>query len=85
MDNLPPKQKDNLHTHLLDTRYNKDMTKAIGFEAFIPNLALKPFEKLLGEWQTTGSHPYFSGVELHGRASFSWHEGGAFIISNSGI
>jgi hypothetical protein len=34
----------------------------------------------MGEWQITGSHPYFPEVELYGRASFRWYEGGAFVI-----
>ena len=61
------------------------MTKQIGPKALTSNLALKPFERLIGEWQIIGSHPYLSGVELRGRASFSWHEGGAFVILHSEI
>jgi len=61
------------------------MAKEIGPKALTKNPALKPFTQLIGEWQITGTHPYFPGVELHGRASFNWHEGGAFIIVHSQI
>lgn len=61
------------------------MVTQIGTKALKPNPALKPFETLIGEWQTTGTHPYFSGVELHGRASFEWTEGGAFLLMRSQI
>ncbi|MGH7141573.1 MAG: hypothetical protein ACREGH_03000 [Minisyncoccia bacterium] len=57
----------------------------IGEKASIPNLALKSFEKLVGEWAITGSHPYLPGTILHGRASVSWLEGGAFLIMRSEI
>jgi hypothetical protein len=56
-----------------------NMTKEIAANALIPNPALKPFEALIGEWQTTGSHPYFPGMVLHGRAVIEWVEGGAFL------
>lgn len=39
----------------------------------------------MGEWQTTGSHPYMPGVVLHGRTSFGWLESGAFLIMRSEI
>jgi len=61
------------------------MTEKIGAKALKPNLALKMFEPLVGEWQTTGSHPYFPDVELHGRAVFEWIEGGAFLLVRSEI
>src|SRR5262245_36208060 len=61
------------------------MTANIGHEALMPNPALKPFAALVGEWQTTGSHPYVPGVTFHGRTSFAWHEGGAFLIMRSEI
>ncbi len=59
------------------------MADKIGSKAIIPNPALKPFTFLVGEWQTTGSHPYFPDAELHGRASFEWIEGGAFLLTRS--
>jgi hypothetical protein len=51
----------------------------------IANPALQPFEALIGEWRTTGTHPYMPGTTLHGRTSFAWHEGGAFCIMRSEI
>lgn len=59
------------------------MAEKIGAKACKPNLALKFFEPLIGEWQTTGSHPYFPGVELHGRSVFEWTCGGAFLMVRS--
>lgn len=61
------------------------MTKPIGSEARRPNPSLKPFEPLIGEWRTTGTHPLLPGKTLHGRASFSWLEGGAFLVWRSEI
>jgi hypothetical protein len=61
------------------------MTAKIGSKALIPNPALKPFEVLVGSWQTTGFHPYLPGTSLHGRASFEWFEGGAFLIARAEI
>ncbi len=57
----------------------------IGIKASIPNPALKPFGAIVGEWQTTGSHPYLPDVSLHGRTSIDWLEGGAFLIMRSEI
>jgi hypothetical protein len=54
-------------------------------EAAIPNPALKPFEILIGEWETFGTHPYFPGTTFHGHTSFEWIEGGAFVIMHSEI
>jgi len=59
------------------------MTTKIGSEASKANPALQPFGVLVGEWQTTGSHPYLPGTTLHGRTSFDWLEGGAFVIMHS--
>jgi hypothetical protein len=53
-------------------------------EAAIPNPALKPFSILIGEWETVGSHPLIKGT-LHGRTTFSWIEGGAFLMMRSEI
>ena len=54
-------------------------------EAAIPNPALKPFEILIGEWQTIGTHSYFPGITFHGHTSLEWMEGGAFVIMHSEI
>jgi hypothetical protein len=61
----------------------KIMISRIGEKACIPNPALKPFEILVGEWKTTGSHPYFPGTVLHGRVSFEWVFGGAFLAQHT--
>jgi len=61
------------------------LTSRIGSAALIPNPALKPFEVLVGEWQTTGSHPDLPDSTLHGRTSFDWLEGGAYLIMHSEI
>jgi hypothetical protein len=61
------------------------MIMKIGTKALIPNPALKPFEVLIGEWKTTGSHPYLPDTVLHGRVSFEWLEGGAFLLLRSEI
>jgi hypothetical protein len=59
------------------------MAHPVGHEAAIPNPALKPLSFLVGEWRTEGSHPMLPGVTLHGRASFSWADGGAFLVWRS--
>lgn len=61
------------------------MTSKIGSKALSPNPALKPFDVLIGEWQTTGSHPFLPNVTLHGRASIEWLEGGAFLVVRAEI
>lgn len=54
-------------------------------EAAIPNPALQPLHVLVGDWDTIGTHPYCPGVTFHGRTSFKWMEGGAFLIMHSEI
>jgi hypothetical protein len=61
------------------------MTTPIGPEAQRPNPALAPLAPLVGDWRTTGTHPLMPGTALHGRTSFSWHEGGAFLLMRSEI
>jgi hypothetical protein len=61
------------------------MTTSIGPEAQQPNPALGPLEPLLGDWRTTGTHPLVPGTTFHGRTSFAWHEGGAFVLMRSEI
>jgi hypothetical protein len=60
-------------------------SRPIGAEALIPNPALAPLGFLIGEWRTTGTHPLVPGETLLGRASFAWHEGGAFLIMRSDV
>lgn len=61
------------------------MTDKFLHEAAIPNLSLKPFDILIGEWKTIGTHPYLPNIILHGHTSFKWIEGGAFLIMHSEI
>lgn len=59
------------------------MSKKLKQNAALLNPALKPFIKLIGEWKTVGTHPFFPEKEFHGRVSFNWLEGGAFVIMKS--
>ena len=61
------------------------MTAPIGLEAQRPNPALEPLAPLIGNWRTTGTHPLVPGATFHGRTSFAWHEGGAFLLMRSEI
>ena len=61
------------------------MAGPIGSEALIPNAALKRFEALIGEWRVTGTHPFMPDTTLHGRASFAWQDGGAFVVMHTEI
>jgi hypothetical protein len=54
-------------------------------EAAIPNPALKLFSAWVGELETAGTHPYMPDTVLHGHTSFTWMEGGAFLIMHSEI
>ena len=42
-------------------------------------------QKLVGEWRTEGVHPMLPGKALHGRSSFAWSDGGAFLVMRSEI
>jgi hypothetical protein len=52
---------------------------SFGDAARIPNAALAPLARLVGDWTTTGTHALMPDTVLHGRASFEWIEGGAFL------
>src|SRR5689334_21934918 len=54
-------------------------------EAAKANPALEPLSVLVGRWSTTGTHPMVPGKTFHGRTSFAWIEGGAFLIMHSEI
>ncbi|HKO17193.1 MAG TPA: hypothetical protein VJU87_13225 [Gemmatimonadaceae bacterium] len=54
-------------------------------EAAKPNPALQPLSVLVGAWNTVGTHPLVPGTTFHGRSSFGWLEGGAFLIMHSEI
>jgi hypothetical protein len=62
-----------------------DGSTDIGREALILNPALRPLAFLIGTWHTAGSHPKVPDRTFHGRTSFAWHQGGAFLISHSEI
>ena len=61
------------------------MTTNTGREANIPNAALAPLGRLVGTWTTTGTHPMVPDTVFHGRTTFEWLEGGAFLIIRSEI
>ena len=50
-----------------------------------PNPRLQPLSVLVGAWSTVGTHPLVPGKTFHGRTSFSWIEGGAFLMMHSQI
>jgi hypothetical protein len=47
------------------------------------NRALATLDRIIGTWDVTGSHPYFPGRTLRGRATFERIEGGAFVRMHS--
>jgi hypothetical protein len=49
-------------------------------EAITPNPHLGSFARFIGAWKTVGHHALLPGLTLHGRTSFEWHEGGAYVI-----
>lgn len=61
------------------------MADDIGARANIANPQLKFFERIIGQWRTTGTHPAMPGVTLHGRVSFAWQDGGAFLVWRSEV
>lgn len=54
-------------------------------EAAIPNPRLQGLTVLVGTWTTVGTHPLVPGKTFHGRTTFSWIEGGAFLAMHSQI
>ena len=50
-----------------------------------PNPRLQPLSVLVGTWNTVGTHPLVPDKTLHGRTSFGWIEGGAFLRMQSQI
>jgi hypothetical protein len=46
---------------------------------------LQPLSILVGTWHTVGTHPLVPGTTFHGRTTFDWLEGGAFLIMHSEI
>lgn len=56
---------------------------SIGASAMRPNPGLRPLSFLLGDWLTSGSHPAFPKQVLPGATSFTWDQGGAFLLMRS--
>ena len=54
-------------------------------EAATQNPALESFQILVGEWNTEGTHRLLPGKTLRGRTSFTWTEGGAFLVMRSQV
>jgi len=61
------------------------MVESIRNEAAKPNPALAPLGVIVGTWSTVGTHPMVPGKTFHGRTTFSWLDGGAFLIMHSRI
>ena len=61
------------------------MPEPVSHEAAKPNPALEPLRVLVGAWNTVGTHPLVPGTTFHGRTTFDWLEGGAFLIMHSEI
>ena len=61
------------------------MSELLTNEAAKPNPALRPLSVLVGTWSTVGTHPFVPGTTFHGRTSFAWIEGGAFLVMRSQI
>ena len=59
------------------------MPGQVGHDALKPNPALRVLDAIVGRWDTVGTHPYLPGRTLHGRATFEWIEGGAFLVTRS--
>ena len=54
-------------------------------EAAKPNPRLQGLRILVGTWSTVGTHALVPGKTFHGRTTFSWIEGGAFLAMRSQI
>jgi len=61
------------------------MADLVTNEAAKANPLLGPLSVLVGTWKTVGTHPLVPGTTFHGRTSFAWIEGGAFLIMHSQI
>jgi hypothetical protein len=61
------------------------MTASVNHEAAKPNPALESLRVLVGTWNTVGTHPMVPDTTFHGRTTFAWIEGGAFLIMHSRI
>jgi hypothetical protein len=61
------------------------MAKLAANEAAKPNPRLQLLNVLVGTWTTTGTHSLLPGKVFHGRTTFTWIEGGAFLAMHSQI
>lgn len=61
------------------------MTDPVGLEAAKPNPALRSLSILVGRWRTSGTHPLIPDTAFHGRTTFEWVAGGAFLMMRSEI
>lgn len=61
------------------------MERKVGHDALKPNVALGDLEVVVGSWETVGTHPFLPGKTLHGKTTFEWIEGGAFLVMRSEI
>jgi hypothetical protein len=68
-----------------DLDSDHQMDDLVTNEAAKQNPALSPLAALVGTWNTTGTHPLVPGKTFHGRTSFVWIEGGAFLMMHSEI
>jgi hypothetical protein len=59
------------------------INQIVGANACRPYPALQCLAFLIGEWSTSGTHPAMPGKDLTGTTSFTWGEGGAFLIMRS--
>jgi hypothetical protein len=48
-----------------------------------PDPKLQALAALVGEWTTLGAHPLLPGKSLHGHATITWLESGAFLLVRS--
>lgn len=65
--------------------FHRAVARKVGQGALKPNPALGALKVLVGNWKTAGTHPYLPGKTLHGRTTFEWIEGGAFLAMRSEI
>jgi hypothetical protein len=61
------------------------MVSLLDNEAAKPNPALQLLSILVGTWTTVGTHALVPGKTFHGRTTFAWIEGGAFLAMRSQI